>query len=241
MEKSIYSSGEYITKNHSYHTEDSFFKWSNFKNILKKSNFNFEKIKSILEIGCGAGQIISNAKKSGLFNNSSYVGYDINPDAIKLAKELDNSIKFINEDFLKKDDYSSCDLILAADVFEHIENSYHFLKKLREKGNFFLFNIPLEISCFSLIRKKNIFKNSYDGVGHLHFYNKETALITLNHCGYEVINFKYAKNRFHEIKNKKDILRFFAFFPQYFLDKFSEDFASSIFGGYSLVVLAKKN
>ena len=33
------------------------------------------------------------------------------------------------------------------------------LEKLREKGKFFLFNIPLEISLISMIRKKNILKN----------------------------------------------------------------------------------
>ena len=33
-------------------------------------------------------------------------------------------------------------------------------KKLKDKGDFFLFNIPLEISLFSMIRKKNIFQHS---------------------------------------------------------------------------------
>ena len=38
-----YLSGDYTKKNHSYHTEDSKFKWKNFSNILQKSNLNLNK------------------------------------------------------------------------------------------------------------------------------------------------------------------------------------------------------
>jgi 2-polyprenyl-3-methyl-5-hydroxy-6-metoxy-1,4-benzoquinol methylase len=241
MEKNIYSSGEYTNKNQSYHTEDSEFKWSNFKKILKNSNINLSNIKSILDVGCGVGEILFNAKKSNLFMNSSFVGYDINPDAIKLAKKNNNGIDFENKNFLdqtKKKDY---DLILAADVFEHIENSYSFLKSVRNNGKYFLFNIPLEISFLSLIRNKNIFKHSYDEVGHLHFYTKKTAIITLEHCGFKILDCIYAKNRFQEIKNSLRLKKLLISIPQYILDKFNEDLACNIFGGYSLIVLAQKN
>ena len=50
-----YLSGDYIKKNHSYHIEDSEFKWKNFLNILK-NHFKF-KNKFNFDIGCGSGQI----------------------------------------------------------------------------------------------------------------------------------------------------------------------------------------
>ena len=63
-----YLSGDYTKKNHSYHIEDSNFKWSNFVKILKKSNLNLDKVNSISDIGCGSGQILIKASNSRLFN-----------------------------------------------------------------------------------------------------------------------------------------------------------------------------
>ena len=84
-----YLSGDYIKKNHSYHIEDSEFKWKNFLNILKKSNLNLDKVNSISDIGCGSGQILLHANNSSIFNNKCiFDGYDINPDAIKAAKKF---------------------------------------------------------------------------------------------------------------------------------------------------------
>ena len=66
-----YLSGDYIKKNHSYHIEDSQFKWKNFLRILQLSHFNFRNINSIIDIGCGSGQILIEANKSNFFNSES--------------------------------------------------------------------------------------------------------------------------------------------------------------------------
>ena len=235
-----YISGDYIKKNHSYHSEDSQFKWNNFAYILNLSNLNFKDVETIIDIGCGAGQILIEANKSSLFNNKTiFKGYDINPDAINLAKKNSDKVSFFNQDFLNLDNEKG-DLIIAADVFEHIQDKYDFLLKLKNKGNFFLFNIPLEISLFSMIRKKNIFKHSFDNVGHLHFFTKRTALLTLENSGFKILNFNLVNNRFEEFRKNKKIHSLIINIPQYILEKLSKTLSSSIFGGYSLVVLAKK-
>ena len=235
-----YTSGEYYQKNHHYHAEDAEFKWNNFLKILKKSNINFNEINSIADVGCGSGKILAEAKKSNFFSEQCiYEGFDINPDAIKLAKQRDDNINFFNSDFINIEEKYN-DLILASDVFEHIENSYEFLIKLKEKGNLFLFNIPLEINLFSMVREKNIFQDSYDKVGHLHFYTKKTAILLLESCGYKISKFIFVDNRLKELKDKKDIKKFIIYVFQYLLGLISKNLACSIFGGYSLVVLAKK-
>lgn len=236
-----YISGDYIKKNHSYHSEDSQFKWNNFADILNLSNLNFRDVETIIDIGCGAGQILIEANKSSLFNNKTiFKGYDINPDAINLAKKNSDKVSFFNQDFLNLDNEKG-DLIIAADVFEHIQDKYDFLLKLKNKGNFFLFNIPLEISLFSMIRKKNIFKHSFDNVGHLHFYTKRTALLTLENSGFKILNFNLVNNRFEDFKKNKKIYSLIINIPQYIVEKLGKTLSSSIFGGYSLVVLAKKH
>ena len=234
-----YLSGDYIKKNHSYHIEDSEFKWKNFLNILKKSNLNLDKVNSISDIGCGSGQILLHANNSSIFNNKCiFDGYDINPDAIKAAKKNSSKVSFFNEDFINLKEIKR-DLIIASDVFEHVQDKYNFLAKLKDKGNFFLFNIPLEISLFSMIRGKNIFKHSFENVGHLHFYTKRTALLTLESIGFEILNCNLVNNRFEEFRNNKKITSLLINIPQYIVEKVSKNLACSIFGGYSLVVLAK--
>tara|TARA_B100001057_G_scaffold473777_1_gene538650 strand:+ start:346 stop:1071 length:726 start_codon:yes stop_codon:yes gene_type:complete len=235
-----YVSGDYLKKNHSYHIEDSEFKWINFLDILNKSDFDFDRINTITDIGCGRGQILMKAKKSNLFNSKCiFEGYDINPEAIRLAKKNSDKIDFFNKDFINLDTKTK-DIIIAADVFEHVQDTYDFLTKLREKSNFFLFNIPLEISLFSMLRKKNIFKHSYENVGHLHFYTNKTSILLLESTGFKIINYNLINNRLHELKAKKKLLSFLINIPQYILQIFSKDLASYIFGGYSLVVLAKR-
>ena len=111
---------------------------------------------------------------------------------------------------------------------------------MRKKGDFFLFNIPLEISLFSMTRTKNIFKHSYDNVGHLHFYTKRTSLLLLENTGFDVLNYNLVNNRFKDFKDKKNLRSLPINILQYFLELFSKNLACSLFGGYSLVVLANK-
>ena len=234
-----YSSGDYTKKNHTYHIEDSEFKWKNFVKILKQSKFNLEEVNSVSDIGCGSGQILIHANNSNLFKKQCvFDGYDINPDAIDAAKKNSSNLNFLNEDFVNLKEIKR-NLIIAADVFEHVQDTYKFLKKLKDKGDFFLFNIPLEISLFSMIRKKNIFKHSFENVGHLHFYTKRTALLTLENIGFKILNSNLVNNRFEEFKKNKKLHSLIINIPQYILEKLGKNLACSIIGGYSLVVLAK--
>jgi SAM-dependent methyltransferase len=237
----IYLSGEYTKNNASYHVEDSKYKWNNFKKIIIKNKININSFKNIVEVGCGAGQIISNSKESGLFNNCNFFGYDINPDAIDIAKKNNKSINFINKDFFNSDLFGKTDLLICADVFEHIENSYEFLKKLSNASEYLLFNIPIDISLLSLLRQETIFSNFYKTLGHLHFYSKKTALLKLEHSGIQVIDNSYAKFRLsHFPKGSLTVKRVLSIVPQKIIDLINEDLACVLMGGYSLVVLAKK-
>lgn len=235
--KKFYTSGEYNENNPSYHIEDSTFKAKNFINILKKNNFDLTKVKSIVDVGCGVGGILKILENKKLFQGE-FFGYDINPDAIKEAKKNESiNLKFYNENFFDSQSYGNSDLIICADVYEHIENYIDFLKKLNSKGKYFLFNIPLDISFRSLLNKKIIFEN-YSKVGHLHFFNKQISLMLLDYCGYEIVDNIYAKN-FLNHTQKNNIKKILYTLPVKIVDMLNEDLSATIFGGYSLVVLAK--
>ena len=235
---SIYKSGEYINKNPDYHSEDSSWKWSNFQIVLEKNkdNFNIGEFKNIAEIGCGVGQILENAITSKIFNeNVNFEGWDINPDAIEAAKKLSPNISFYADDMFNNTKFY--DLIICADVFEHVEDYYGFLEKISKKAKYILFNIPLDINLLSLLRQNSIYKDTYDKVGHIHHFTKGTALLAIKHSGLDIVDAVYAKHRLERqsltIKGK------LLFIPQLILDLLNEDIASAVFGGSSLVVLVK--
>ena len=232
-------SKEYYAKNPSYHVEDAGFKWNNFKKAIILSKIDFSKITSIGEIGCGSGQILSFAKKSGLFKDTEYVGYDTNPDAINLAKSLDPTIKFFNEDLVNKNLEKKFDILIVSDVFEHVDDYYGFLQVLKKKAKYLIFNIPLQMNLISLLRRKNIFEISYNQVGHLHFFSNKTAKLALEKNGYQILHTSYARNRFFEIKKKFTIKKFLIAIPEFLLGLINEDLSSDIFGGYSLVAITR--
>ena len=234
-------SKEYYKKNPSYHVEDAGFKWNNFKNSILKSEINLSQVRSIGEIGCGSGQILSLAKKSGLFKETEYVGYDTNLDAIILAKSLDGSIKYLNEDLVNKNLEKKFDILIVSDVFEHVDDYYSFLQTLRKKAKYLIFNIPLQMNLTSLLRRKNVFEISYNQVGHLHFFSSKTAKLALEKNGYSILYTTYARNRFFELKKQFTIKKFLIAIPEFLLGLINEDLSCDVFGGYSLVVITKSD
>jgi hypothetical protein len=116
-----------------------------------------------------------------------FSGYDIAIDAINLAKSFEKDrLHFYCSDIFSNEDYF--DLLLILDVFEHVPD-YGFLEKCREKATYKFFIIPLDISLVNIVT--NRLSRLYDKAGHLHFFNEDTALLTLRNCGYEIIDYTY--------------------------------------------------
>jgi len=130
-------------------------------------------------------------------------------------------------------------VLIAADVFEHIENYYSFLRNIRDKANYKVFVIPLDMNILTIML--NRFETSYERDGHLHFFCPATALLTLRNCGYEIIDFSFCDIR--AMGRKTGNIRFRARFIsplQYCISAtFGKDFCQRLLGGYSLIVLTK--
>lgn len=232
-----YTSGRYLTNNPTWDSEDAPWKSAQLYNMLRRHGLINRK--SVSEVGCGSGQILFNLSKM-LDSDVKYFGYDISPQAIEIA----NKHKSIIEN-TKKDNFSfkqisvpdkKSDILICADVFEHISDEFTFLSKIKDAGEYKIFNIPLDLSVQSIIRESTILAQR-KRVGHINYYTKNLALETLIDTGYTIIDFEYAPWYKHYKANSitTKIINFF----RTILMCFSPDFCIKFLGGASLIVLTK--
>ena len=120
--------------------------------IRKLEDYNLGKV---LEVGCGAGYSASYLK--GRYND--FTGIDYSENLIKIAKDNfeEDSIHFINSDFLEYSAGKSFDVIFMIGVLHHIENSEKVLKKLYEllskKGSIIINEPQSSNHFFEYLRK----------------------------------------------------------------------------------------
>lgn len=227
--ENIYTTDQYITRNPTWHVEYSGYKSEQVLDLIYRNKI---EIKSVCDVGCGAGGVLISLKEK-LPSGISYDGYDISPHAIRLCQKSEN-INYILGDITK---VRGCkyDLLLALDVVEHVEDYIGFLRSLKEKSKYKIFIFPIELYVLKIIFMSKILIGR-KAVGHLHYFSKETALATLIDAGYEIIDWKYGENTLKHVKLPKTryILEFIREIPF----KLHQDLAVRFFGGHSLVVLA---
>lgn len=232
MSDKMYTIGEYLEKNPTWHVEDSPWK---AKQILKLIRNNKLQPHSICEVGCGAGEIL-NQMYLQMPNDVSFTGYEISPQAFELCQQRKNDrVQFHLKNILE-DEEAFFDVMLAIDLFEHIEDYMGFLRKLRERGSYKIFHIPLDLSVQTVLRSSPILigRNS---VGHIHYFTKETAIATLIDAGYEILDYFYTAGSIE--LPAKSVKSWLARLPRKVMFKFNKDMTVRILGGYSLMVLTK--
>ena len=127
-------------------------------------------------------------------------------------------------------------MLLAIDVFEHVEDYMGFIRGLKDKATYKVFHIPLDLSVQGLLRGKPLM-HSRQVVGHLHYFFKDTALATLTDCGFEVIGWDYTHGA-EELPGRNLQTRLLNT-PRKIARALNEDFAVRLFGGASMMVLTK--
>jgi cyclopropane fatty-acyl-phospholipid synthase-like methyltransferase len=123
---------------------------------------------TICEIGCGAGEILNWLSRE-LQGKTQLAGYEISPQAYALCRtRARDGLTFRLGDLLDEDS-DLYDVVMAIDVFEHVEDYLGFLRRLKPKGRYKIFHIPLDLSVQSLMRVAPILKLRRE-VGHLHYF-----------------------------------------------------------------------
>lgn len=226
-----YLDGTYISKNPSFHMERSPWKANQICKMMERNHLH---PKTICEIGCGAGEIL-NILRTNLDKVDGLYGFEVSPQAYELCKQRETgNLKFYNSDLLEQRD-AKYDLVLCIDVFEHVEDCFGFLRRLKTHGNHFIFHIPLDMNVQMVLRAKPILYVR-EKVGHIHYFSKDTALAALNDTGYHVIDWFYTSSGYDN--NKSMPARLFKL-PRLMLSRFNRDYTARILGGYSLMALAR--
>lgn len=228
--RSMYQSGDYLEQNPAWHTEDSPWKARQILKLIKKHQL---KPRTVCEVGCGAGEILN--QLYNLYSDTEFHGYEVSPQAYELARSREKPrLHFHLKDLVQEN--ARFDLLLAIDVFEHVEDYRGFLRQLRSKAPYVLFHIPLDLSANTVVRESKLLFTR-NKVGHLHHFTKGTALATLRETGYEVIDYLFTAG---SIELKSDTLKGkLANLPRRFAAMVNISLASKLLGGFSLLVLAK--
>lgn len=223
----------YLHANPTWHVQDSPWKATQ---ILKLMERNKLQPVSVVEIGCGAGEILNQLQQRLPDKNIEFSGYEIAPDAFKLAQTREKErLHFFQEDLLQTN--NTYDLLLMIDVFEHVDDYLGFIKAAGKKATYKIYHIPLDMSAFSILTNYPI--GARKQVGHLHYFMKDTALATLTDSGQEIVDWFYTPGAL-EVNNKG--LSFFGKIIQLlrrFFYKIRPHFAVKAFGGFSLIVLTR--
>jgi len=229
----MYVNGEYFSNNPDWDIADAQWKTDVIIELIKRNKLS---PKEVVEVGCGAGENLVELLKKAI-RVEKMTGYDISPQAINLAsKKATDRISFFNEDITGKENIHT-DLMLVIDVVEHVDDYYSFLRKLKTKSDWFVFHIPLDLSCRTVM-KPHVLLQQRQSVGHIHYYTKEMVEWALQDTGYEIVDWVYTKpvvdvQSTGSVKRLvKKILRNISF-------AISKDWSAKKWGGYSMMILAK--
>ncbi len=213
-----------------WHLQDSRMKARWILEMLEQQHLTH--VGQVCEIGCGAGGILATLQ-SELPRSACFTGYDISPQAHEMSQRFENEhCRFVLGDAFA--DREGFDLVMAIDVFEHVEDCFDFLRRARDKGRFKIYHVPLDVHASGVMRGAN----AWDSSGHIHLFTLETALRSVEYAGHRIIDWRLT-NGAGELPNRK--LRTRATNAvRYALRKMASDrFVARVLGGYSVLILAE--
>ena len=195
--------------------------------ITKAAGFTSNKIDNFLDIGCGEGYSLIEAKSKGW----NVFGIDITDHRMEAAKT--NDIKFIKADLINSNlpsDYF--DVVYLDSVLEHVYNPSDYLseiKRILRKGGILYLGVPNEDSLFNDVRKilykikgKNISEKikPFQSPYHINGFNRTSLIFALNNAGFKITKLRNFANRLLFMREKpfsKDFFKLLFVFPIYLL------------------------
>ena len=218
-----------------WHSEDSPWKALQVRKMIEKHHL---QPRVIGEVGCGAGVVLHELSVSPGLKSTQFIGYDISDRAIEMAKALDDPprLRFKLGDPL--DDPSvEFDILLALDVFEHVPDYLGFLEKCQRQARHKIYHIPLDVNAASVVR--NLVTRHRYTLGHLHYFDEDSALNSLRDTDHEVIDYFYTSGALELFGEHPGVKTGIGNVLRWIVSKLSVRWSARLFGGYSLLVLCR--
>jgi SAM-dependent methyltransferase len=222
--------GEYERRNPGWHAASAEWKANEILKMIERHNL---EPKRIGDVGCGVGELLRHLQRN-LPQDCEFWGWDIAPFAIDVAKERENDRLHFDLADVMAIETPPLDLALVLDVVDHIEDYFTFLRELKGRSEYKLFHCSLDLSVQNAIRSGALLRQR-DVYVHLHYFNKETMLRTLEETGYEVIDYCYTPWGLQFAGGRGKWVR-----PlRRALFRIDQDFAVRVLGGWRLLVLTR--
>lgn len=145
------------------------------------------EVSSVLEVGCGEGHVT--ARLARRYPQARVLGTDVVPGIIEMARTLHPGLRFeVRSIYHVATPDERCDLVVACEVFEHLERPAEALAQLARvaRGHVFL-SVPRE----PLWRLLNMARGRYlrafgNTPGHLQHWSRE-AFLSLVRTRFEIV------------------------------------------------------
>lgn len=228
----MYVDGRYMENNPSWHEEHAEWKAGHIATMLARHGI---KPRTIAEVGCGTGRVIADLAEKMPAVERLY-GYEISPQAFERAKARESArVHYSETDVLKSPPTEKLDVVMAIDVFEHVDDYIGFIKGLSALGDYKVFHIPLELSVSSMLRPATL-ERARAEVGHIHYFTRETVLAVLRAAGLQIVDERFTSVSIdHATTLRTRLLRG----PRRAFSAVAPRLAAHLFGGFSLLVLAR--
>jgi len=148
----------------------------------------------VLDVGCGCGGNARAIRERS--PDAKLHGIEPNARAAELAREVCDVVHHgTTETWVKKHEAQSYDVVVLADVLEHIADPVAFLRQLAAdpavRDAHWVISVPNYAVWYNRIRTLfGIFEYTWSGLydrTHLRFYTRHSVQRLLTECGFEII------------------------------------------------------
>jgi len=171
--------GDYTAKY--YNLEKDHWWFAGRRKLILKLLEDVSRDSKVLDIGCSGGVLIQELANKGLKN---LVGIDADQSAVLLARNRGLNVMLVDAIKTNFED-ENFDMIIAADVLEHIENDNQALKewdRILKKGGKIIILVP----AFMFLWRKHDEENQ-----HKRRYSKKQLLKKLKGAGFQIKKLSY--------------------------------------------------
>ena len=226
-----YNNQDYLTANPDWGASHAPWKARIVGELVERRGLDVD---SIAEVGCGSGAVLEQLQQR--WPGKSFTGYDLSSVAHEIARpRAKEGLDYRLEDLTAAD--AHYDLLLCLDVVEHVENSFGFLRQIRDKADWHVFHIPLELTASTILRGRLM--AGRHSVGHLHYYTRETALAQLEECGFHIVSEQYSRPFARDGVHAPTLKRRLANLVRRATFRLAPHLVVRAIGGASLLVLAR--